>query len=39
MSNIDWITWQKQVIREEYVKDGAADDTSSCISSGQVTGG
>lgn len=37
-SNTDWATWQKQVIKEEYCEEGAADDTTSCISSGQVTG-
>ncbi len=29
MKDIDWIAWQKQVIREEHVKDGAANDKES----------
>lgn len=29
MKNTEWLKWQKQIIREEYVKAGAASDKTS----------
>lgn len=38
MSKVDWLEWQKQVIREEYVKDGAANDKTSSNTSRKING-
>lgn len=36
MSKDSWLKWQKQIIREEYVKDGAANDKTSSNTSREI---
>ncbi|SPU10996.1 Uncharacterised protein [Niallia circulans] len=38
MSKDSWLKWQKQIIREEYVKDGAANDKKSSNTSRNIKG-